>query len=140
MREINTHKVNGCSEDITVETDEKLTVGGANTNYWMTLKNPTIKQVDARIAAGSEPPINASGVSSFNLKFQDGPIGEVGTNGITHEALLAILIDRLQSFQRGEYACRENAIALTHLEDAMHWLQHRTRARVTRGVEGTHAK
>lgn len=37
-------------------------------------------------------------------------IAEVGTNGITHEALLAVLIDRLQSFQRGEYSCCDLAI------------------------------
>lgn len=140
MREINTHKVNGCNEAITVETDDKLTMGGAPTSYWLKLRNPTISEVDARIALEKQPPIRQDGTTYFDLKFQDGPIGEVGTNGITHEALLAVLIDRLQSFQRGEYACRENAIALTHLEDAMHWLQHRTRARVSRGIEGTHAK
>ena len=53
------------------------------------------------------------------------------------ETLLAVLIDRLQAFQTGPYACRENALALTHLQDAQHWLQHRTRARMARGVEGT---
>lgn len=117
MREITTHKVNGCNEKLTVETDDKLTVGGAPTNYW--IRFPHSPHALAAIS------------------FQDGTILEVGTNGVTHEALLAILIDRLQSFQRGPYSCRENAIALTHLEDAMHWLQHRTRQRVARGVEGT---
>lgn len=72
--------------------------------------------------------------------FQNGPIKEVGVNGVTHEALLAILIDRMRSFQEGGYKCRENAIALTHLEDALMWLQRRTVARIRRGVEGTHAK
>ena len=56
---------------------------------------------------------------------------------VTHEVLLAILIDRLQSFQAGPYACRENALALTKLEEAQHWLQARTKARMARGVEGT---
>jgi hypothetical protein len=73
------------------------------------------------------------------LLFQNGPIGEVGTNGITHEVLLAIVADRLRSFQSGPYACRENALALTKIEEAMHWLYHRTSARLRRGVEGTHA-
>lgn len=140
MREISTHKVNGCNEAITVETDDILTVGGAPTNYWMRLKKPTIKELDAQIESGRTPDLKPDGTIYFDLKFQDGPIAEVGTNGVTHEALLAVLIDRLQGFQNGEYRCRENAIALTHLEDAMHWLQHRTRARSARGVEGTHAK
>ena len=74
------------------------------------------------------------------MLFQNGPIKEVGVNGVTHEALLAILIDRMRSFQAGPYSCRENAIALTHLEDALSWLQKRTVARIKRGVEGTHTK
>lgn len=40
---------------------------------------------------------------------------------------------------RGKYACRENALALTALEEALMWLQKRTRDRLARGVEGTHA-
>ena len=61
-------------------------------------------------------------------------------NGISQEALLAILIDRLRGFQSGQYACRENAIALTKLEEATMWLQKRTLDRVRRGVEGTSVK
>jgi hypothetical protein len=71
------------------------------------------------------------------ITFQMGPVQEAGVNGITEDQLLAILIDRLTSFQEGPYRCRENAIALTKLEEAAHWLQHRTKAREARGVEGT---
>ena len=72
-----------------------------------------------------------------NVNFQNGPIKEIGVNGVTHEALLAIVIDRLRSFQAGPYSCRDNAIALTNLEDALMRLQRRTRERIARGVEGT---
>lgn len=75
---------------------------------------------------------------SLIIVFQNGPIHEVGVNGMTHEVLLAILADRLRSFQAGPYACKENACALTHIEEAQHWLQARTLARMRRGVEGTH--
>jgi hypothetical protein len=78
--------------------------------------------------------------TAVTLRFQNGPIKEIGTNGITHEVLIAIVIDRLKSFQAGQYACRENALALTKLEEAAHWLHHRTAERLARGVEGTHAK
>lgn len=71
------------------------------------------------------------------IEFQNGPINEVGNNGLTNEALLAIVIDRLQGFQSGPFKCRENAVALTKLEEAMMWLQKRTRERMARGVEGT---
>jgi len=46
----------------------------------------------------------------------------------------------LRSFQAGPYACRENALALTKIEEAMHWLNHRTAERQARGVEGTSEK
>jgi len=35
---------------------------------------------------------------------------------------------------------RELSLALTKLEEAMHWLRHRTNARIARGVEGTNVK
>jgi hypothetical protein len=74
------------------------------------------------------------------ILFQNGPIKESGVNGITQEALLAIVIDRLRSFQAGPFSCRENAIALTKCEEALMWLQRRTVARIRRGVEGTNQK
>lgn len=74
------------------------------------------------------------------IRFQEGAIKEFGVNGITQEALLAIVIDRLRSFQAGPFSCRENAIALTHIEEALMWLQRRTISRIKRGVEGTNQK
>jgi len=71
------------------------------------------------------------------ILFQNGSIKEVGINGITEEALLAIVTDRLRSFQGGKYACKENACALTHIEEALMWLNRRTIERMRRGVEGT---
>jgi hypothetical protein len=78
--------------------------------------------------------------NGVTIPFQNGPIKENGVNGITGEALMAIQIDRLRGFQEGPYRCRENAIALTHMEEALMWLQKRTRDRIARGVEGTTAK
>jgi len=81
---------------------------------------------------------------SFNdggeLHFQDGPIGEHGTNGTTNEEVIQALVDRITSLQQmneGKYACKENAVAITHLETALAWLNLRTHRRLQRGVEGT---
>lgn len=71
------------------------------------------------------------------IQFQNGPLVEVGPNGVTDAQLLAVLIDRLRGFQAGPFACRENALALTKMEEAMHWIHHRTAQRIRRGVEGT---
>lgn len=70
------------------------------------------------------------------INFQKGPVRENGGNGCSQEDLLAIVIDRLQSFQNGPFPCRENAIALTKCQEALHWLNHRTAERTRRGVEG----
>jgi len=83
---------------------------------------------------------DAAGIQLATVNFQNGPIKEAGVNGCHNEDLLAIVIDRLEHFQKGSFACRENALALTKLEEAMHWLRHRTSAREARGVEGTSQK
>lgn len=70
--------------------------------------------------------------------FQQGPIGEVGgANGVTHEALIAILIDRLECFQNGKFANKYNAMALEHLRAAQQALLARTKDRQEQGIEGT---
>lgn len=81
-----------------------------------------------------------AGTVGATIAFQNGPVKEAGVNGITDESLYAILLDRLRGFQSGPYACRENAVALTHLETALMWLHKRTLDRERRGVEGTHQK
>lgn len=106
-----------------VVTDEPG-AGGANHHYEI---YPTVE------GSGLGPMPLALGVVSF----QNGPILEAGVNGIMQEDLIAICIDRLQGFQSGKYSCRENAIALTKLEEALMWLRKRTQDREDRGVEGT---
>lgn len=71
-----------------------------------------------------------------DIHFQNGPIPENGVNGITSEALLAVVIDRLRGFQSGPFACDENAQALVNAKQSLHWLQQRTIQRRRRGVEG----
>lgn len=74
------------------------------------------------------------------IHLQKGPVRENGINGCHHEDLIEIAIDRLQSFQDSEWACRENAIAITKLEEALMWLDKRTQQRMSKGIEGTSQK
>jgi len=74
------------------------------------------------------------------VRFQNGPIKEAGVNGCQNEDLISMVIDRLQGFQEGAFACRENAIAMTKLEESLMWLRKRTQDREDRGVEGTNIK
>lgn len=126
-RHLTSHKVNGLNERIQIRVQDDPGPGGANHRYCLYVPNDAFNEE-----------LNASLVTE--ISFQNGPINEAGVNGISNEALLAIVEDRLKGFQSGQYACRENAIALTHIQDAMHWLHHRTRERMQRGVEGTSAK
>lgn len=113
-RKIDTHKVFGDpAEQLEIAVIDEPGAGGANHEYVIT--HP---------------------IGEHRISFQNGPIKEVGVNGITQEALLAVVIDRLRAFQAGPFASRENAIALTHCEDALMWLQRRTVDRIRRGVEG----
>ncbi len=46
------------------------------------------------------------------INFQEGPIKEVGINGLTNEDLIVMVIERLEGFQNSEFACADNADAL----------------------------
>lgn len=74
------------------------------------------------------------------VNFQKGPVKENGINGCHNEDLIAIVIDRIQGLNTGNFKCRENSLAITKLEEAMMWLNKRTQDRRDRGVEGTSEK
>ncbi|MGL5752689.1 MAG: hypothetical protein ACRCXT_19280 [Paraclostridium sp.] len=74
------------------------------------------------------------------INIQEGPIKECGINGCGNEDLIAIVLERLISFQNTEYACKENAMTITKLEEAVLWLRKRTMGREQRGVVGTSEK
>lgn len=75
----------------------------------------------------------------INIKFQCGPVAEVGVNGTSIENVIDLLEKRLEGFQSGPFKCRENALAITKLQEARLWLEERTRLRVAQGVEGKNA-
>ena len=129
MRQITDHYVNGLNEALVI-TPNDPGAGGAPTVY--TIEGFMNREPAERWPGGVRRPF-----VDITLRFQDRPIQSAEDfNGITGEALLAVLIDRMRGFQSGKFACRENAIALTKLEEAMMWLQKRTRDRIARGVEG----
>lgn len=72
------------------------------------------------------------------IAFQAGPVASVGVVGWTNEALLAVVIDRLDAFQKGPFHCEQNTFALGHLRAAMVELEQRSADRRVRGVEGRH--
>ena len=127
MRKIETHKVNGLNEALEIGVLDEPGHGGACHKYVI------YRPLDA-----FNEELNADPMCHIN--FQCGPIREHGVNGISGEALLAVVRDRLECFQRGPFACETNQQALEHIVAAMNALHSRTKERVERGVEGTNAK
>lgn len=75
------------------------------------------------------------------ISFQKGGRNTEGSkSGVIDTDLLEIVRHRLQCFQQGEFATRENAIALTHIEEALMWLNRRVEERAERNVLGKNEK
>ena len=122
MRTIPLGNEGSVNPTLRVQALDEPGAGGACHHYWVTLSDDGKK----------------NGKIVTEVKFQNGAIHEAGINGSTNEALLAIIIDRLQGFSNGPFPSHETSLALTKCQEALHWLEHRTRERDRRGVEGKH--
>lgn len=80
--------------------------------------------------------------TGLHIEWQNGPLGRDGDriepNGAFVEDVIEAAVQRIQHYQSTKFRGRENAIALTHLETALLWLNKRTQDREARKVEGTH--
>jgi hypothetical protein len=104
-------------------TDEKGN-GGGNHEY--------VIQWDA---------LNNGYITTQRIIFQNGPRKlHDSVHGILDTDLLEIVRHRLQCFQQGSFSTRENAVALTHIEEALMWMNRRVEDRIEREVLGTNIK
>ena len=75
------------------------------------------------------------------IRFQDGARKEDNSiHGVIDSDLIEIVKHRLEAFQKGPFSSRENAIVLTHLEEALMWMNRRVEDRIERNVLGTNNK
>jgi hypothetical protein len=125
LREIvDHHDGHGLAETIHIEADEPGP-GGASHVY------------RAHVVVGHD----GDELEVARIVYQKGPRSEPdSTTGILDSVLLAIVADRMKAFQAGPFSCRENAIVLTKVQEAIHWLKHRAYERARRGVLGTNVK
>lgn len=72
-----------------------------------------------------------------DIVLQRGPIKEAGVNGDQIDDILEFCVARLREWNFGPMSTRDTSIAITHIEDALLRLKHRTDDRIARGVEGT---
>lgn len=107
----------------TVYAVDERGIGGANHTYQVVVTNDK----------GEEIP--------YAITFQNGPRKEKNSiHGLLDTDLLEIVRDRLIGFQEGEFCCRENALALTALENCLLWMNKRIEDRASRDVLGTNNK
>lgn len=80
-------------------------------------------------------------ISTNRIMFQNGARKlSDSTHGVLDTDLLEIVRHRLQAFQSGPFSSRENAVALTHIEEALMWMNRRVEDRIERNVLGTNDK
>lgn len=76
-----------------------------------------------------------------HIRYQKGPRNVEGSiSGVLDSCLLAIVADRMKSFQAGPFSCPENASVLEHVQNALKVLKDRADARAKRGVLGKNLK
>lgn len=104
--------------------------------------NQKIESVHNNDASGNPAGGQTIG-KGIQIDWQNGPLGRDGDriepNGAFVEGVISAALDRLEYYQASKFKCRENALAITKLEEALHWCSHRTIKRESQKVEGTHA-
>ena len=77
----------------------------------------------------------------LEIHWEDGPLGRGDErrepSGASVEAVVMAVIERMEFYQSSRLRCPENARTITRLQEAVHWMTHRTQDRELRGVEGT---
>lgn len=74
--------------------------------------------------------------NTISFVVQQGAIKENGVNGCQIDDMIWAVATIIRSFN-ARFPCRENSCAITHLDEAMMWLEKRKKDRETRNVEGT---
>lgn len=87
------------------------------------------------------PNVEVQNANDFEISihFQDGPISDLGVNGVTSEALLKILIHRTKILDEN-FPSVFNKQAILHMESALKEFNKRTEERRARGVADTLVK
>ena len=95
---------------------------------------PIIHSFDGDYVEGSRYEWVAS-KRSGTIQFHTGPVKQTGLNGLTTEALLAVLIHRT-GFLDSKFPCKENKMAMEFMQRALECFDSRTKDRIYRNVEG----
>lgn len=128
MRQLDTHRSVTQSTSLNITVEDVPAASGANNRYCITGFD-----VRANPALSQGAPV--ADTEKLTILFQNGMIGPDGLrNGVTIESLLAICGDRLQGFQMGPSASRENELALQNINAAIATLKAREQRLLAEGA------
>ncbi|WP_221775040.1 hypothetical protein [Listeria booriae] len=91
--------------------------------------------VEAQIKKAVDGFWDANGSKCVLVKWQEGTVLDAGVNGAQVNDVLELALERLRELNK-QFPCRENAVTITKLEEAILWQNKRTNDRIKRGVEG----
>lgn len=133
---------------ITIQKSEKLNTvyatdepgpGGANHTY-VICRNDKRHCINQVVNGSDEIYMEPDSILA-TIQLQCGPRKDPESiHGVIDTDLLEIVRDRLKAFQNGKFACDENAHALSHIEEALLWMNKRVEDRIERNVLGTNEK
>ncbi len=103
MRDVTSHRVNALNAHLRIQATEEAGPSGSPVAYV----------------------VSTAGKTLTTLQFQRGGSKEQGVNGLTNEALLAVLIDRIGSIS-DTHAGNDTDEVLRLLESAELWMQKRS--------------
>jgi hypothetical protein len=112
-------------DDLREKFPERFTETGAMDHKWF---EETIRPVNFVYVRNDK--------NSLAFTLQNGPIKEVGVNGCQVDTVIEAAKAMLEGLNK-QFPCRENSAAITKLDEALHWLEHRKKDREKRAVEGT---
>ena len=123
VREINGEKII-TMDDLREQFPERFTDTGAMDHKWF---EETIRP-NAFIYVRHDK-------NSLAFTIQNGPIKEAGKNGCQVEDVIAVAKHMVEQLN-AKFPCRENAMMITKLDEAIMWSKKRTQDRKARNVEG----
>lgn len=124
VTEINGEKII-VMDELREQYPERFTETGAMDNKWF---EETIRP-NAFIYVRNDK-------NSLAFTIQNGPIKEVGKNGCQVVDVIAVAKRMIEELNK-KFPCRENAMTITKLDEALMWQDKRTKDRQARQVEGT---
>jgi hypothetical protein len=74
-------------------------------------------------------------VNSLSFTIQNGPINKAGVNGCQVDTVIEAAKLILEGLNKN-FPCGENYLAITKLDESLHWLDAKKKNREKRGVEG----